>query len=168
MPILNLTRSRASNPEVNSINMFLLTFVQTEPRVVKSSILEPAAFCRMSYLYHFTDAYVSFPFFPDSYPKVTFSIGNKIIKTKKGPLHHGSRDPLYNESFNFSVSGDDLGSGTLLVSIMHSRGGGKEDQLVGRVLLGGMMYARGTECEHWTEMMTNPRNMIKYWHKLTS
>ena len=99
---------------------------------------------------------------------MTFSIGNKIIKTKKGPLHHGLRDPLYNESFNFSVSGDDLGSGTLLVSIMHSRGGGKEDQLVGRVLLGGMMYARGTECEHWTEMMTNPRNMIKYWHKLTS
>lgn len=104
----------------------------------------------------------------DSYPKVTFSIGNKIIKTKKGPLHHGSRDPLYNESFNFTVSGDDLGSGTLLVSIMHSREGGKEDQLVGRVLLGGMMYARGTECEHWTEMMTNPRNMIKYWHKLTN
>ena len=105
--------------------------------------------------------------FSDSYAKVTFSIGNKIIKTKKSTVHHTTRDPLYNESFNFTVSGDDLGSGTLLVSIMHSRGGGKEDQLIGRVLLGGMMYARGTECEHWTEMMTNPRNMIKYWHTLT-
>lgn len=106
--------------------------------------------------------------FSDSYAKVTFSIGNKIIKTKKSTVHHATRDPLFNESFNFTVSGDDLGSGTLLVSVMHSRGGGKEDQLIGRVLLGGMMYARGTECEHWTEMMTNPRNMIKYWHTLTS
>lgn len=106
--------------------------------------------------------------FSDSYAKVTFSIGNKIIKTKKSSVHHATRDPLYNESFNFTVSGDDLGTGTLLISIMHSRGGGKEDQLIGRVLLGGMMYARGTECEHWTEMMTNPRSMIKYWHKLTS
>ena len=99
---------------------------------------------------------------------MTFSVGNKIIKTKKGAVHHGSRDPLFNESFNFTVSGDDLETGTLLVSIMHSRGGGKEDKLIGRVLLGGMMYARGTECEHWTEMMTNPRNLIKYWHTLTS
>lgn len=104
----------------------------------------------------------------DSYATVTFSVGNKIIKTKKSSIHHTTRDPLYNESFNFTVSGDDLGTGTLLVSIMHSRGGGKEDKLIGRVLLGGMMYARGTECEHWTEMMTNPRSMIKYWHTLTS
>lgn len=111
--------------------------------------------------------FLSYFIFSDSYAKVTFSIGNKIIKTKKSSVHHATRDPLYNESFNFTVSGDDLGSGTLLVSIMHSREGGKEDQLIGRVLLGGMMYARGTECEHWTEMMTNPRNMIKYWHTLT-
>lgn len=104
----------------------------------------------------------------DSYATVTFSVGNKIIKTKKGNVHHATRDPLYNESFNFTVSGDDLGTSTLLVSIMHSRGEGKEDKLIGRVLLGGMMYARGAECEHWTEMMTNPRSMIKYWHTLTS
>ena len=114
-----------------------------------------------------TNKYFSF-LFSDSYATVTFSVGNKIIKTKKSSIHHTTRDPLYNESFNFTVSGDDLGTGTLLVSIMHSRGGGKEDKLIGRVLLGGMMYARGTECEHWTEMMTNPRSMIKYWHTLTS
>ena len=104
----------------------------------------------------------------DSYATVTFSVGNKIIKTKKGNVHHATRDPLYNESFNFTVSGDDLGTSTLLVSIMHSRGEGKEDKLIGRVLLGGMMYARGKACEHWTEMMTNPRSMKKYWHTLTS
>ena len=110
---------------------------------------------------------VSLVFVSDSYATVTFSVGNKIIKTKKGSVHHTTRNPLYNESFNFTASGDDLGTGTLLVSIMHSRGGGKEDKLIGRVLLGGMMYARGTECEHWTEMMTNPRSMIKYWQTLT-
>ena len=109
----------------------------------------------------------NFPILSDAYVKVTFSIGNKVIKTKKTAIHYGTRDPLFNESFNFSASGDDLGTGTLLVSVVHARGGGEEDRLIGRVLLGGMMYARGTECEHWTEMMTNPRDMIKHWHTLT-
>ena len=83
-------------------------------------------------------------------------------------MHQHTRDPLFNDSFNFTVTEDDLGTSTLLVSVMHSRGEGEEDKLIGRVLLGGMMYARGKECEHWTEMISHPRQMIKYWHSVSS
>ena len=75
---------------------------------------------------------------------------------------------MFNESFNFTVTGDELNSASLLVTLMHHRGGEGGERLLGRVLLGGMMYARGGELDHWNEMMTNSRKMVKYWHSLSS
>ncbi|XP_032220926.2 synaptotagmin-15 isoform X2 [Nematostella vectensis] len=102
----------------------------------------------------------------DPFVKIAFSIGNKVMKTKKTAVHQDTVNPMFNDAFNYTVTEDDLGTSSLLVSVWHSGGGVREDKLIGRVLLGGMMYARGKECEHWTEMMTNPRKMIKYWHPL--
>ena len=99
---------------------------------------------------------------------MSFSIGNKIVKTKKTAVTRGTCDPMFNGSFNFTVTGDELNNASLLVTIMHHKGGEGGERLIGRVLLGGMMYARGNELEHWNEMMTNSRKMIKYWHPLSS
>ena len=99
--------------------------------------------------------------------KVTFSKGNNILKVKKTGVKYGTTEPFYNESFNISTSVDDLPSCSLLLSVYQNTENEEEDgKLVGRVLLGGMMYARGKELEHWTEMICQPRVMIKYWHPL--
>lgn len=74
--------------------------------------------------------------------------------------------PMFNEAFNFTVTEEDLNSSTILVSVMHSGGAAMEDKLIGRVLLGGRMYARGRECDHWMEMVSNHRKMVKCWHEL--
>jgi len=88
------------------------------------------------------------------------------MKTKKTPVHTETQSPMYNESFNFTVNEDDLGTSTLMISVMHSGGDIVEDKPIGRVLLGGRMYARGRECDHWLDMMNNPRKMVKCWHEL--
>ena len=41
------------------------------------------------------------------------------------------------------------------------------DKPIGRVVTGGFMYARGKELDHWTEMVSNPKDTIAQWHSLT-
>lgn len=106
---------------------------------------------------------------PDTYVKVTFSKGNKVLTVKKTGVKQGTSEPFFNESFNITTTMDDLPSCSLLLSVYLSTGNdseGEDGNLIGRVLLGGMMYARGKELEHWTEMICQPRTIVKYWHSL--
>lgn len=106
---------------------------------------------------------------PDTYVKVTFSKGNNVLKVKKTGVKHNTTEPFYNESFNIATTMDDLPSCSLLLSVYQCTGNedeGQEGKLIGRVLLGGMMYARGKELEHWNKMICQPRTMVKYWHSL--
>lgn len=41
-----------------------------------------------------------------------------------------------------------------------------ESYQVGRVVVGPYMYARGKELEHWTEMLSKPKELVKCWHAL--
>lgn len=41
-----------------------------------------------------------------------------------------------------------------------------ESHQVGRVVVGPYMYARGKELEHWTEMLSKPKELVKCWHAL--
>ena len=110
------------------------------------------------------------PFPPlDTYVKVTFSKGNKVLKVKKTGIKQETSEPFFNESFNITTTLDDLPSCSLLLSVYLSTGNdseGEDGNLIGRVLLGGMMYARGKELDHWTEMICQPRTIVKYWHSL--
>ncbi|XP_028407395.1 synaptotagmin-15-like isoform X2 [Dendronephthya gigantea] len=105
---------------------------------------------------------------PDTYVKVTFSKGNNVLKVKKTNVKCGTIEPFYNETFHINATSDDLPACSLLLSVYQSTGSDAttEGKLIGRVLLGGMMYARGKELEHWTDMLCQPRTMVKYWHSL--
>ena len=105
---------------------------------------------------------------PDSYVKVTFSKGNNVLKVKKTNVKSDTTEPFYNETFHINTSGDDLPACSVLLSVYQSARSDvtTEGKLIGRVLLGGMMYARGKELEHWTDMLCQPRTLVKYWHSL--
>lgn len=100
--------------------------------------------------------------------KVTFSKGNNVLKVKKTNVKCGTIEPFYNETFHINATSDDLPACSLLLSVYQSAGSDSTDEgkLIGRVLLGGMMYARGKELEHWRDMLCQPRTMVKYWHSL--
>lgn len=87
---------------------------------------------------------------------------------KKTSIQHDTIEPFYNETFHLNVSSDDLPVCTLLFSVyQQSKSDVKgEGKFIGRVLLGGMMYARGKELQHWNDMICQPRTMVKHGHSL--
>lgn len=40
------------------------------------------------------------------------------------------------------------------------------DKIIGRVILGSFMFARGKELDHWNEMVANQRDQVTQWHGL--
>ena len=95
-------------------------------------------------------------------------MGNNVLKVKKTNVKSDTTEPFYNETFHINTSGDDLPACSVLLSVYQSAKSDvtTEGRLIGRVLLGGMMYARGKELEHWTDMLGQPRTLVKYWHSL--
>ncbi|XP_014679268.1 PREDICTED: synaptotagmin-15-like, partial [Priapulus caudatus] len=100
--------------------------------------------------------------------KVTMSHQNKPVKTKKTGVVKRSRDPAYNESFSFKLEADKLSTTSIAVVVMKYEPPPKADKLIGRVVLGSYMFARGKELEHWNEMTANQKEQIQQSHALTT
>ncbi|KAK2523590.1 Syt15 [Columba guinea] len=99
------------------------------------------------------------------YVKVSLMNHNKFIKSKKTAAVLGSPNPVYNEMFSFKADQTELDTASLSLSILQSIKGEKT-HLLGRVVVGPFMYARGKELEHWNEMISKPKELVKQWHAL--
>ncbi|NXE72967.1 SYT15 protein, partial [Cochlearius cochlearius] len=99
------------------------------------------------------------------YVKVSLMNHNKFIKTKKTTAVLGSPNPVYNETFGFKADPTELDTASLSLSVLQSLEGEKT-HLLGRVVVGPFMYTRGKELEHWNEMISKPKELVKRWHAL--
>ncbi|KAM6265898.1 LOW QUALITY PROTEIN: synaptotagmin-15-like [Porphyrio hochstetteri] len=97
------------------------------------------------------------------YVKVSLMNHNKFIKSKKTSAVLGSPNPVYNETFSFT--GSELDTASLSLSVLQSIKGEKA-HLLGHLVVGPFMYTRGKELEHWNEMMSKPKELVKRWHAL--
>ncbi|KAK7507313.1 hypothetical protein BaRGS_00001248, partial [Batillaria attramentaria] len=102
----------------------------------------------------------------DFYVKVCLMIQNKMVKTKKSETSKKTTSPSFNESFNFKLPVASLDTASVNVSVMQYISGHK-DKLVGRIVLGSFMFARGKELDHWNEMIATQREQVTNWHVLT-
>uniref|UniRef100_A0A7M4EVW3 Synaptotagmin-15-like n=1 Tax=Crocodylus porosus TaxID=8502 RepID=A0A7M4EVW3_CROPO len=94
------------------------------------------------------------------YVKVALMNHNKFIKCKKTAAVLGSPNPVYNESFSFKTDQKELDTASLSLSVVQKAEDDKSHQL-GRVVVGPYMYARGRELEHWNEMTSKPKELVK-------
>ncbi|XP_074780458.1 synaptotagmin-15-like isoform X2 [Athene noctua] len=99
------------------------------------------------------------------YVKVSLMNHNKFIKSKKTAAVLGSPNPVYNETFSFKADQTELDTASLSLSVLQSTKGDKT-HLLGRVVVGPFMYTRGKELEHWNEMISKPKELVKRWHTL--
>ncbi|NWV44511.1 SYT15 protein, partial [Grantiella picta] len=99
------------------------------------------------------------------YVKVSLMNHNKFIKSKKTAALLGTPNPVYNETFSFKVDQTELDTASLSLSVLQSNKGEKT-LLLGRVVVGPFMYTRGKELEHWNEMISKPKELVKRWHAL--
>ncbi|NXY89481.1 SYT15 protein, partial [Alcedo cyanopectus] len=99
------------------------------------------------------------------YVKVSLMSHQKLIKSKKTAAVVGSPNPVYNETFSFKAEQTELDTRSLSLSVLQSIKGEKT-HLLGRVVVGPFMYTRGRELEHWNEMLSKPKELVKRWHAL--
>ncbi|XP_067996111.1 synaptotagmin-15 isoform X1 [Melanerpes formicivorus] len=99
------------------------------------------------------------------YVEVSLMNRNKFIKIKMTEAVLGSPNPVYNETFSFKVDQTELDTASLSLSVLQSAKG-KKTLLLGRVVVGPFMYTRGKELEHWNEMISKSKELIKRWHAL--
>uniref|UniRef100_A0A8D2JIU3 C2 domain-containing protein n=1 Tax=Varanus komodoensis TaxID=61221 RepID=A0A8D2JIU3_VARKO len=98
--------------------------------------------------------------------KVSLMNHNQVIKSKRTSTIVGSPNPLYNETLSFKVGQLDLDTASLSLSVLQDAEEAKTYSL-GRVVVGPFMYTRGKELEHWNEMVSNPKELVKRWHALS-
>uniref|UniRef100_A0A6J0TZP3 Synaptotagmin-15 n=1 Tax=Pogona vitticeps TaxID=103695 RepID=A0A6J0TZP3_9SAUR len=98
--------------------------------------------------------------------RVSLMNHNQIIKTKRTNTVTGSPDPLFNETFSFKAEQLDLDTTSLSLSVLQEAEG-DETYLLGCVVVGPYMYTRGKELEHWNEMISKPKELVKSWHALS-
>ncbi|XP_069951944.1 synaptotagmin-15-like [Cherax quadricarinatus] len=101
-----------------------------------------------------------------SWVKVALMSQRRAIKSKKTTVVAASDDPQYNESFHFrpppALEGVHLNIQLHLAQNSTSKG-----RVLGRVVIGSFMFARGRALNHWNEVLSTPKDAIQYWHPLT-
>ncbi|XP_067322424.1 synaptotagmin-15 [Anolis sagrei] len=98
--------------------------------------------------------------------KVSLMKQNQFIKAKRTTAVVGLSDLLFNETLSFKVDQLELDTTSLSLSVLQEAEGG-ETYSLGRVVIGPFMYTRGKELEHWNEMISKPKELVKRWHALS-
>eukprot|EP00070_Physeter_catodon_P030453 XP_028337347.1 synaptotagmin-15 [Physeter catodon] len=97
--------------------------------------------------------------------KVSLMNHNKFVKCKKTSAVLGSANPVYSETFSFKANPAELDTASLSLTVLQRAEGDRSLEL-GRVVVGPYMYARGKELEHWNEMLSKPKELVRRWHAL--
>lgn len=101
----------------------------------------------------------------DPYVKINLLHKGERIGKWKSTIKKKTLTPIYNESFQFRVSGMDLNYVKLQLIVLD------HDVLGTNDMMGGMEFGTRTEHStgrnHWNEIMSSPRNQFCYWHSLT-
>ncbi|XP_013412204.1 synaptotagmin-17 [Lingula anatina] len=100
----------------------------------------------------------------DPFVKISLLHYDKLIKTKKTTVKKNTIDPVFNESFSFNVTPQQLENTNLVVSVWDYNSKSKDD-FVGRVVIG--KHASGPEqVMHWNRMIQSHRSTVASWHAL--
>ncbi|XP_055355998.1 synaptotagmin-7-like isoform X2 [Paramacrobiotus metropolitanus] len=99
----------------------------------------------------------------DPYVKIWLMFGGKKMEKKKTQIHMRDLNPVFNESFTFSVPMDKIREAALLVTVMDYDKIGRND-LIGRVTLSSR--SDPASVAHWNAMLQYPKEAVSQWHVL--
>jgi len=88
---------------------------------------------------------------------------SKKIEKKKTEIKEKNLNPVYNESFIFTVPYERIRQTSLIISVMDYDRMGR-NEAIGQIVLGtksGVM-----EMKHWNEMFAKSRQAVTQWHIL--
>ncbi|XP_067285401.1 synaptotagmin-15 isoform X2 [Pseudorasbora parva] len=97
--------------------------------------------------------------------QVSLKIHTQVVRNKWTSVAKGN-NPSFNERLTFRLLPTQLDTACLTLQLQQPST--KEPVLLGIVVIGPFMYARGRELEHWNDMVSKPQELVRQWHPLGS
>ncbi|XP_071400718.1 synaptotagmin-15 [Centroberyx affinis] len=99
--------------------------------------------------------------------QVSLQIHTQVVKTKRSSVVKGEVEPYFNHRMTFKVRAQQLDEACVRLELQQPHAIRSEPPaLLGVVVLGPFMYARGPQLQHWMDMVNTPQELVKQWHGL--
>ncbi|TKS89580.1 Synaptotagmin-15 Synaptotagmin XV [Collichthys lucidus] len=99
--------------------------------------------------------------------QVSLQIHTQVVKIKRSCVVKGERDPYFSHRMTFKLRSQHLDEACLRFELQQPNNVRSEPPaLLGVLVLGPFMYARGPQLQHWMDMVNTPQEPVKLWHGL--
>ncbi|XP_054899003.1 synaptotagmin-15 [Poeciliopsis prolifica] len=99
--------------------------------------------------------------------QVSLQIHTQMVKTKRSCVVKGEQDPIFNYRMTFKLRPQHLDDACLRFELQHPNDNRSEPPvLLGVLVLGPFMYARGLQLQHWMDMINKTQDPVRMWHRL--
>ena len=89
--------------------------------------------------------------------------GVKKLDKKKTSVREKTLNPIYNESFNFSITNEKIKQASVVLAV-HDYDKLGRNEFLGQVHLG--LKRGGSEDKHWSDMISRVGQPVSEWHSL--
>uniref|UniRef100_A0A8C9X473 Synaptotagmin XV n=1 Tax=Sander lucioperca TaxID=283035 RepID=A0A8C9X473_SANLU len=101
--------------------------------------------------------------------QVSLRIHTQVVKIKRSFVAKCENDPYFDHRMTFKLHSQHLDEACLRFELqqpnnVHS--GERPPALLGVLVLGPFMYARGPQLQHWMDMVNTPQEPVELWHGL--
>ncbi|KAG8008720.1 Synaptotagmin-15, partial [Nibea albiflora] len=105
--------------------------------------------------------------FPGVCVQVSLQMHTQVVKIKRSCVVKGESDPYFSHRMTFKLRSQHLDEACLRFELQQPNDVRSEPPaLLGVLVLGPFMYARGPQLQHWMDMVNTPQEPIKQWHGL--
>ncbi|XP_035997590.1 synaptotagmin-15 [Fundulus heteroclitus] len=99
--------------------------------------------------------------------QVSLQIHTQMVKMKSSCVVRGEQDPIFNYRMTFKLRPQHLDEACLRFELQQPKDRRSEPPaLLGVLVLGPFMYARGLQLQHWMDMINNTQEPVRMWHRL--
>ncbi|KAM4524032.1 synaptotagmin-15 [Odontesthes bonariensis] len=99
--------------------------------------------------------------------QVSLRIHTQVAKMKRTCVVRGEKEPLFNYRMTFKLRPQHLDEACLRFELQQPNDSRSEPPaLLGVLVLGPFMYARGHQLQHWMDMVNTAEKPVKLWHGL--
>ncbi|KAJ4940385.1 hypothetical protein JOQ06_026688 [Pogonophryne albipinna] len=99
--------------------------------------------------------------------QVSLQIHTQVVKMKRSCVANSENDPCFDHRTTFKLRSQHLDEACLRFELQQPNPVRSEPPaLLGVLVLGPFMYAKGPQLQHWMDMVNTPQEPVQLWHKL--
>nr|XP_015818322.2 synaptotagmin-15 [Nothobranchius furzeri] len=99
--------------------------------------------------------------------QVSLQIHTQVVKTKCSCVVKDEQDPIFNHRMTFKLRLQQLDEACLRFELQQLNNSHSDPpSLLGVLVLGPFMYARGLQLQHWMDMINKEQEPVTLWHGL--